>query len=257
MPFVDRIVHRFIHRAKRGDADRPRDEIGRNGAHAHGPGGHGSDGHGRSGHEHAGHEQAQHGHHENDLHEPGRFSGEHAERYDRRSRSKARFYRRTARDVVAVTPADGHVLDVGTGPGRLLVEVARARPDVRVTGVDVEPDMVRLAERAARDEGFASRVRAEVADVAALPLEAASVDVVVATLAAHHWPEVDAAVRELARVLRPGGVLLVVDFRSVVEGPLSEAVAAAMPGATTRRRARWAWGLPALSTWEVRPPAIP
>jgi len=253
VPFVDRIVHRFVHRARRGEEGRPRAEIG----HGHHGGGHGrGHGQGADGGGQVGRDPARHSSADHEASGEGRFAGEHAERYDRRSRSKARFYRRTARDVVAVTPPDGHVLDVGTGPGRLLVEIARARPDVRVTGVDVEPDMVRLAEHAARDEGLASRVRTEVADVATLPLEAASVDVVVATLTAHHWPEVDAAVHELARVLRPGGVLLVVDFRSAVDRPLRESVAAAMPGATVRRSIRWAWGLPALSTWVVRLPPV-
>jgi len=241
VPFVDRIVHRVIHRARRGEAGRPRDDIGRDGGH--GVSGHGASGHGRGDREH-------------DHHEPGRFAGEQAERYDRRSRSKARFYRRTARDVVAVTPPDGHVLDVGTGPGRLLVEIARARPDVRATGVDVEPDMVAFAERAAHEEGIASRVRVVVADVGSLPVEPASVDVAVATLTAHHWPDVAVGVHELARVLRPGGALLVVDFRSAVDRPLRESVAAAMPGATVRRSIWWAWGLPALSTWVVRLPAV-
>jgi len=242
---VDRIVHRFIHRVRR--ADRAHEH-----QHQHG------DGHG--GHEHS---------HESDggLHEEGRFAGEHAVRYERRARSRTRFYRGVARDVLALAPADGHVLDVGTGPGQLVCELARARADVRVTGVDLEPSMVELAERAVRaayperavhpegsDRAARGAVEVLVGDVAALPLEAASVDVAVASMTAHHWPDVPAAVRELVRVLRPGGVLVVVDFRSAVEEPLAEAVASAVPGARVTRRVRWAWGLPALSTWRVQLP---
>lgn len=218
---LDRIVHRLIHRRAHGHA-----------ASTHPEGGH------------AGH----------DLHGDGRFAGEHAERYDRRARTRSRSYRRTAREVAALVPDGGHVLDVGTGPGRLLVEIARARPDAEVTGVDVEPAMVELAQRAARAEGLGERVRVEVANVAELPLEAFSVDAAVATLTVHHWPDADRAVRELVRVVRPGGSLLVVDFRSELDGRFRAALDAAAPGARVRRARRWMWGMPVLASWTVTLP---
>lgn len=114
--------------------------------------------------------------------------------------------------------------------------------------------MVRLAGELVAEAGIGDRVELYAADVAELPLEDASVDVVVASLTAHHWPDVPRAVRELARVIRPGGVLLVVDFASAVEGPLGDAVAELIPGAQSRRSARWTRGLPALVSWQVRVP---
>lgn len=114
--------------------------------------------------------------------------------------------------------------------------------------------MVRIAVQAAREESLADRVSIHAADVTDLPLAAGEVDVVVATLTAHHWPDVPAAVRELVRVLRPGGTLLVVDFGSVVHEPLVAALVAAAPAARVERSRRWAWGLPALTTWEIRIP---
>ncbi|NLF05044.1 MAG: class I SAM-dependent methyltransferase, partial [Actinomycetales bacterium] len=189
--------------------------------------------------------------------EEGRFAGERAVRYERRARSRDRFYRGIARDALALAPEGGHVLDVGTGPGQLVLELARARADVRVMGVDLEPSMVELAQRAVRTELGGRDVRVHVGDVAELPLEASSVDVVVASMTAHHWPDMPAAVRELVRVVRPGGALLVVDFRSAVEGQLTESVESAAPGARVTRKVRWAWGLPALATWEIRVPPTP
>lgn len=229
MSLVDRIMFRLIHRRgavadSHGHAGEP------DGSHAPGPG------------------------RTDDLTAPGRFAGEHADRYaaGSRSRGRRRFYLRIARDVARLAPRDGYVLDVGTGPGALLLEIAQARPDVRATGVDVEPAMVRIAERDVDAAGLSGRVTVKVADVANLPLDSGSVDVAVATLTAHHWPDVPAAVRELVRVLRPGGTLLVVDFGSVVHEPLVAALAAAAPGAQVARSRRWAWGLPALATWEIR-----
>src|SRR5690606_3794034 len=49
-------------------------------------------------------------------------------------------YRRLARDIAGFAPDGGHVLDVGTGPGVLLAELARIRPDLRLTGVDPSAD---------------------------------------------------------------------------------------------------------------------
>ncbi|CAL9484121.1 2-methoxy-6-polyprenyl-1,4-benzoquinol methylase, mitochondrial [Actinosynnema sp. ALI-1.44] len=92
--------------------------------------------------------------------------------------------------------------------------------------VDVSADMVALATAAAGE--WSSRVT--VADAANLPHEDDSVDVAVSTLSMHEWPDPGRAVGELARVLRPGGVLLVYDFR------FSRVGRAAFPGFVGVRR---------------------
>src|SRR5690606_4151087 len=247
MSFVDRIVYRFIHRTRHGDGDRVHDEVG--GAHhghgdrqsadaTHGPGVRHTPGPGRT----------------DDLIEPGRFSGEHADRYAQRSRtrSRTRFYRRIARDVARLAPPDGHVLDVGTGPGTLLLEIARPRPDLRATGVDVEPAMVRTAAQAAREEALADRVAVHAADVTDLPLAAAGVAVAVAAVTGAPGQAGRGAAHERGPGRRPGAPPPVVDFGSVSHEPPAAAVAAAAPTARAERSRRWAWGLPALATWEAR-----
>lgn len=119
-------------------------------------------------------------------------------------------YRRISEDIVIAAPPDGAVLDVGTGPGHLLAELARDRPDLRVTGVDMSADMVAVAER--NIQAFAGRVSACVGDVTNLPFADDTFDVIVTSLSLHHWDDVDTAVSELSRVLRPGGRLYVYDF---------------------------------------------
>ena len=143
--------------------------------------------------------------------------------YDRLARWTLRgLYRRVAADVAAVAPPGGAVLDVGTGPGRLLHEVAALRPDLELVGADLSPDMVDLARRAsAAVPGRGITFIA--ADVGGLPWAAGSFDVVVSTLSAHHWPDPVAAAGELTRLLRPGGRLIVHDFRFA---PLGSLVAA-------------------------------
>ncbi|MGH3320236.1 MAG: methyltransferase domain-containing protein [Streptosporangiaceae bacterium] len=98
----------------------------------------------------------------------GSFEGRSSRRYDVMARRFLRgLYRRIAEDIVIAAPMDGAVLDVGTGPGVLLAEIARGRPDLRVTGIDLSADMVAAAGRNISE--FGERVSARVGDVADLP----------------------------------------------------------------------------------------
>lgn len=155
-----------------------------------------------------------HRHHHHVIHlgsQSGSFEGWRSRIYDVLARwPMRRVYRRIAQDVAAMAPGRGAVLDVGTGPGVLLVELARRRSDLMLTGVDLSADMVALAER--NLAAVADRASARVADVAALPFADESFDLVVSSFSLHHWEEPEAAVSELARVLRPGGALVIYDF---------------------------------------------
>jgi malonyl-CoA O-methyltransferase len=104
---------------------------------------------------------------------------------------RARFPEMAGRDV----------LDVACGTGRysMLAEQAGAR---LVLSIDYSRGMLARAQ-------VARRIRA---DMCALPLRSASVDVVLSGLALGHAADLDLCMREIARVLRPGGVLLYSDF---------------------------------------------
>jgi ubiquinone/menaquinone biosynthesis C-methylase UbiE len=152
------------------------------------------------------------------------FSGRSSRTYDLMARHLTRgVYRRLAEDIVDVAPDGGAVLDVGTGPGVLLLEIGRRRPDLRLVGVDLSPDMIEAARRNLRRLG--ERATATTAAVAALPFDDDSFDVVVSSFSLHHWEDPAAAVPELARVLRPGGRLHVYDFRFAPFATLEDAAA--------------------------------
>ena len=101
------------------------------------------------------------------------------------------------------------VVEIGCGPGGLLREVHRRHPDVDLAGLDPDPEAL---ERARRKLGPAVRLDRGFAD--ALPYPDASVDVVLSSFMWHHLEPADkaAALREVVRVLRPGGRLHLVDM---------------------------------------------
>jgi ubiquinone/menaquinone biosynthesis C-methylase UbiE len=129
-----------------------------------------------------------------------------ARRYDR----IARFYdaleapmdllggrRRRARTVGAAT---GQTLEVGVGTGRNLDLYP---PDVELTGIDISPAMLDRARRRAQRSGRSAQL--DVADVEHLPYPAASFDTVVATCVFCSVPDPVTGLREVVRVVRPGG----------------------------------------------------
>ncbi len=103
------------------------------------------------------------------------------------------------------------VLDVGCGTGYVARLLAQAvGPGGLVVGVDASPEMVGYARRTADRDG---RSRFDVGTAEALGFPAEHFDVVTASLMLHHLPAdlQPVAVREMARVLRPGGTLLIAD----------------------------------------------
>jgi SAM-dependent methyltransferase len=126
-------------------------------------------------------------------------------------------YRHAADDVTAALASrawgDGAtILDLGCGPGGLAVELVARLPEARIIGLDLSPSMI---ERAKRHESEGGRLRFIVGDVADLPFEAETFDVVVSTLSLHHWAEPAASLAEIRRVLRPGGFALLYDFQLI------------------------------------------
>jgi len=144
----------------------------------------------------------------------------HAAAYDRvAGRVADRMYRRIAGDVAALSlPPGAAILDVGTGPGRLPRYLSDRCPGTTVQGVDLSAEMVAHAREAAEAAGYPpGRPAYAVADVADLPHDDGSVDLVVSSLSLHHWEDVDAGLREVARVLRPDGQAWIYDLRLVLK----------------------------------------
>jgi SAM-dependent methyltransferase len=120
-------------------------------------------------------------------------------------------YARVTGEVAAAYPG-GKLLEIGSGPGRLAVRLAREAPGMTLTGVDISDAMVERAARRAAGAGLSERVRFKVGDVAAMPLPDGEFDGVVSTLSLHHWPEPTHGLAEIHRVLKPGGEARIYDL---------------------------------------------
>ncbi len=104
--------------------------------------------------------------------------------------------------------ADWQVLDVATAAGHTAYAFA---PHVaHVTASDLTPEMLIEAEKLAAQRGI-TNITLEIADAEALPFPDDSFDLVTCRIAPHHFPHIDHFVSEAVRVLRPNGILAVVD----------------------------------------------
>lgn len=108
--------------------------------------------------------------------------------------------------LFAAPPAGAPVLDVGCGGGHLLVQLARRRPELGLVGLDLSASQVARARR--RTGGAADLVQGS---ALALPFRNGAFGAVLSIVSLKHWPDPRLGLAECARVLRPGGRLLVVE----------------------------------------------
>jgi demethylmenaquinone methyltransferase/2-methoxy-6-polyprenyl-1,4-benzoquinol methylase len=111
-------------------------------------------------------------------------------------------------------PEGASLLDVGTGTGWIPQYLERKRPDLVVTGVDVSQGMLDIAR------GKVKKSNLLLADATTLPFEDASFDLVVSAFVYRNIQDRPAALAEMARVLAPGGTLMLLDTFTPVEGSL-------------------------------------
>jgi arsenite methyltransferase len=118
---------------------------------------------------------------------------------------------------------DERILDLGCGRGAVLLMAAQRLTTGRAVGIDLwrkidqSGNSAKAARRNAVAEGVADRVDLQTADMTALPFENDSFDIVLSSLAIHNIRGSagrEKAISEAARVLRPGGRLMILDIRA-------------------------------------------
>jgi ubiquinone/menaquinone biosynthesis C-methylase UbiE len=154
------------------------------------------------------------------------FSGWGSRVYDQTMVRLTRgLYQRVIEDLTSLRLVEGKVLDVGTGPGTLARDIARSLPRLEVYGIDLSEEMIQLAREHASREQVEERVHFDIGNVAHLPYPDHSFDLVVSTISMHHWYELEQPLRDLYRVLRPGGRLWIYDFRFMTTQTIEKAQA--------------------------------
>lgn len=123
------------------------------------------------------------------------------------------------RTVASLQLTAGHrVLDLATGTGDLAMMIARLHPDVTVVGSDPSEGMLSVGRDKVRAASMASRVTLDVGDAQALPYETHSFDAVTMAFGIRNVPDRPKALREIARVVKPGGRVAILELSEPRDG---------------------------------------
>jgi ubiquinone/menaquinone biosynthesis C-methylase UbiE len=130
--------------------------------------------------------------------------------------------------------AGDHVLEIGFGPGLAIQEAAALASSGLVAGVDRSEVMLRQARQRNAAAMRAGRLDLRLGSAVALPFSDGAFDKAFATNSLHHWPEPGAGLRELRRVLKPGGLV------AIIEQPRGSATDAQVQALADQRAAQLA-----------------
>jgi ubiquinone/menaquinone biosynthesis C-methylase UbiE len=107
---------------------------------------------------------------------------------------------------------DVQVLDVGTGTAQIPVLMLNRRPDLKMLAVDLAQEMLKVAARNVADAGHGGSCQLARMDAKALRLPSGRFDLVLCNSTAHHIPDPLVLFREIARMVKPDGAILVRDL---------------------------------------------
>jgi SAM-dependent methyltransferase len=124
-----------------------------------------------------------------------------------------RHYELLTRDILSYCP-EGNILDIGTGPGWLLLMLHRLSPGSRLAGLDASAAMVTRAGRNLAKAGVSHVVDVSEGYADLMPYADGSFDLVVSTGSIHHWKDPVAGLNEVHRVLKHNGYALMYDLVS-------------------------------------------
>ena len=122
-------------------------------------------------------------------------------------------YELIAKDILSYC-SEGSILDIGTGPGWLLVKLYHESPRLRLTGLDASPSMVARARKNMAKAGLSEVIEIREGNASRMLFSDNSFDTVVSMGSIHHWKNPTACLNEVYRVLKPGGFALMYDLVS-------------------------------------------
>jgi SAM-dependent methyltransferase len=154
---------------------------------------------------------------------------------------------------------DSTILDVGCGGGNTIRELALLAPDGHVSGVDYSAASVAVTRRTNAASIESGKVDVQQASVSHLPFAANAFDVVTAVETHYYWPDLESDLREVRRVLRPGGrvAILAESYRDkrlgVADTLVMRLLGSKLMTIDEHRAALAAAGFESIATFEDRP----
>ena len=126
--------------------------------------------------------------------------------------------RKTLREIRATGALN--VLDVATGTADLALALAKGIPGSKVVGVDISAGMLEVGRSKVRAKDLEGRVRLDLGDGAQLPYEESSFGAVTVAFGVRNFENLEQGLRDMRRVLEPGGTLAVLEFSQPTAWPL-------------------------------------
>ena len=114
------------------------------------------------------------------------------------------------------------VLDVATGTGDFAIQTCRMLPSASLTGVDLSEGMMQVGRRKVEQAGLAARIDFQREDCEALTFSDASFDAVTVAFGIRNFEHLDRGLREMCRVLRPGGHLVILELSTPDRPPMKQ-----------------------------------
>lgn len=126
--------------------------------------------------------------------------------------------RKTLREIRATGALN--VLDVATGTADLALALAKGIPGSKVVGVDISSGMLEVGRSKVRAKDLEGRVRLDLGDGEQLPYEESSFGAVTVAFGVRNFENLEQGLRDMRRVLEPGGTLAVLEFSQPTAWPL-------------------------------------
>ncbi len=127
------------------------------------------------------------------------------------------YYSHVAEEIVAHLPG-GTILDIGTGPGYLPIEIAKKSSDVRIIGVDLNRKLIDMARSNAARACQSDRLQFKLGNAGRIEFEDSVFDMVISTGMLHSLKAPVKVIQEMYRVLKPGGEAWIFDPARVSSG---------------------------------------
>jgi ubiquinone/menaquinone biosynthesis C-methylase UbiE len=140
-----------------------------------------------------------------------RIPGVLASSYEKATRLVIEGYYSQVADEIASSIAAGTMLDLGTGPGYLPVEIVKRQPAINIIGIDLSKKLIHMAQENAAKAGLSGQLRFEVGNAANLRFNDDALDMVISTGMLHSLKDPVKVLKEIYRVLKKGGQAWVFD----------------------------------------------